>query len=94
MCVGCCWCMQHPRSELGRLSPRCSARVVFRLRIPLPGLLRRGDLEALVGLITDEFSLSDSNPYTVCGVRGGEKEPGAEPPTQPLVYRFDFTADL
>jgi len=51
-------------------------------------------LEALVGLITDEFSLSDSNPYTVCGVRGGEKEPGAEPPTQPLVYRFDFTAEL
>jgi hypothetical protein len=41
-----------------------------------------------------EFSLSDSNPYTVCGVRGGEKEPGAEPPTQSLVYRFDFTAEL
>ena len=53
-----------------------------------------GVLEALVGLITDEFSLSDSNPYTVCGVRGGEKEPGAEPPTQPLMYRFDFTAEL
>ena len=47
-------------------------------------------LEAL-----NEFWLGDSNrPYAVCGVRGGEKEPGAEPPTQPLMYRFDFTAEL
>ena len=37
---------------------------------------------------------AEVNPPAVRGVRGGEKEPGAEPPTQPLVYRFDFTADL